>query len=159
MSQIDNYSNYLIYNSGDIYSKKYKRFLKPRKDKNGYLRVDLCGDDKTRKTIKIHQLVGMAYLNHNLENSDYVIDHIDSDLNNNYLHNLQRITRIQNARKKNVKRKNGLPSGVYFHGKHYSCVIVINGVKIIFNKFKTAKEASNKHNEIYNALMKNVKFE
>ena len=101
----------------------------------------------------------MAYLNHNLENSDYVIDHIDSDLNNNYLHNLQRITRIQNSRKKNVIRKNGLPSGVYFTGIHYFCIIVINGVKIKFNKFKTAKEASDKHNEIYNALMKNVKFE
>tara|TARA_R110000868_G_scaffold200345_6_gene447705 strand:+ start:480 stop:959 length:480 start_codon:yes stop_codon:yes gene_type:complete len=159
MSQIDNYSNYLIYNSGDIYSKKYKKFLKPRKDKYGYYRVDLCSDKHIRKTIKIHQLVGMAYLNHNLENSDYVIDHIDSNINNNYLHNLQRITRIQNCRKKNVKRKNGLPSGVYFTGKHYFCNIVINGVRIRFNKFKTAKEASDKHDEIYNALMKGVKFE
>jgi hypothetical protein len=159
MSQIDNYNNYLIYNNGDIYSKKYKKFLKPRKDKYGYYRVDLCSDKHIRKTIKIHQLVGMAYLNHNLENPDYVIDHIDSNINNNYLHNLQRITRIQNARKKNVKRKNGLPSGVYFTGKHYFCNIIINGVRIRFNKFKTAKEASKKHDEIYYALMKGVKFE
>ena len=158
MSQINNYSNYLIYNNGDIYSKKYKKFLKPRKDKHGYLRVDLCDDNHVRKTIKIHQLVGIAYLNHNLENRDYVIDHIDADINNNYLHNLQRITRIQNSRKKNVTRKNGLPSGVYFTGKHYFCVIVINGVSIRFNKFKTAEEASKKHDELYNALMKGVKF-
>lgn len=159
MSQIDNYSNYLIYNNGDVYSKKYKKFLKPRKDKNGYLRVDLWGDNKIRKTIKIHQLVGMAYLNHNLENTDYVIDHIDSDINNNYLHNLQRITRIQNARKKNITRKCGLPSGVYFTGKSYSCVIVINGIKFRFNKFKTLKEASDTHNKIYDILMDGVKFE
>lgn len=159
MSQINNYSNYLIYNNGDVYSKKRKVFLKTRKDKDNYLRVNLCSDTHKQKTFKIHQLVAIAYLNHNLENSDYVIDHIDSNINNNYLHNLQRITISQNSRKKNVNRKNGLPTGVYFTGKHYSCHIKINGVKIKFNKFKTAQEASDKHNEIYYALMKNVKFE
>ena len=156
MSQIDNYSNYLIYNNGDIYSKKYKRFLKPRKDKNGYLRVDLCGDNKTRKTLKIHQLVGIAYLNHNLENTDYVIDHIDSNINNNYLHNLQRITRIQNLRKKSIIKKNGLPRGIYYSGKHYYCIININGVLLRFSKFKSVNGAIEKHNKIYNALMKGV---
>ena len=44
MSQIADYSNYLIYNNGDIYSKKLKRFLKQRRDKDNYLRVDLCSD-------------------------------------------------------------------------------------------------------------------
>tara|TARA_R110000796_G_scaffold40119_1_gene99499 strand:- start:2914 stop:3393 length:480 start_codon:yes stop_codon:yes gene_type:complete len=159
MSQIDNYSNYLIYNNGDIYSKKNKIFLKPRKDKDNYLRVDLCNDKKKTKTIKIHQLVAIAYLNHNLENRDYVIDHIDANVRNNYLHNLQRITRTQNARKKNIIRISGLPSGVYFTGIHFFCAIIINGCKITFNKFKTAEEASKKHDEIYNALMIGVKFE
>jgi len=158
MSQIDDYSNYLIYNNGAVYSKKRKVFIKPRQDKNGYLRVDICSNTHKRKTFKIHQLVAIAYLNHNLENTDYVIYHIDSDINNNYLHNLQIITKAQNSRKKNVNRKSGLPSGVYFTGKHYFCLIVINGVKIRFNKFKTLQEASDKHNEIYNALMKGVKF-
>ena len=84
----------------------------------------------------------MAYLNHNLENSDYVIDHIDSNINNNYLHNLQRITRIQNARKKNVTRKNGSAVVVFILlVKHYFCNIVINGVRIRFNKFKTCKRS------------------
>jgi len=158
MTEIENYSKYLIYNNGDVYSKKYKLFLKPRKDRHGYLRVDLYDNNNIKKTLKIHQLVGIAYLNHNLENREFVIDHIDSNLDNNYLHNLQRITRIQNARKKNVKRKNGLPTGVYCSGKSYFCVIVINGIKIKYNKFKTVEEASNTHNQIYNALMKGVRF-
>ena len=159
MSQIADYSNYLIYNNGDIYSKKLKRFLKQRRDKDNYLRVDLCSDISKRKTFKIHQLVAICYLNHDLNNKcNHVIDHIDGNINNNYLHNLQIITRTQNSRKKNITRINGLPSGVHFTGKTYNCKIVINGIRITFNKFKTAEEASKKHDEIYFALMKNVKF-
>ena len=36
MSSIQNFSNYLIYNNGDIYSVKRKIFLKPRYDRDGY---------------------------------------------------------------------------------------------------------------------------
>ena len=157
MTSINNYNNYLIYNNGDIYSKKNKIFLKQRKDKKGYFRVDLVGDNKKRKTFKIHQLVGIAYLNHNLEDKEYVIDHIDSNKSNNYLHNLQRIHRIQNLRKKNVIKKNGLPRGIYCSGKHYYCLININGILLRFSKIKTLNKAIEKHNKIYLALMKNVK--
>ena len=45
MSSIENYSNYLIYNSGEIFSIKRKKFLKSRFDKDGYKRCDLISDN------------------------------------------------------------------------------------------------------------------
>ena len=67
MSSIKNFSNYLIYNSGDVYSIKRKIFIKSRFDKNNYKRVTLWNDDKKMKTLKIHQLVAMAYLDFKLD--------------------------------------------------------------------------------------------
>jgi hypothetical protein len=88
MTSIQNFSNYLIYNNGDIYSVKRKIFLKPRYDKNGYPRVGIVSDDKKNITLRLHQLVCMAYLDFELEGtsgSKLVIDHIDNNKNNNYL--------------------------------------------------------------------------
>ena len=35
------FPDYLVYPTGDIYSIRSKKYLKPRYDKNGYKRVDL----------------------------------------------------------------------------------------------------------------------
>ena len=40
--KIKDYPNYLISDQGRVYSCKRKKFLKPRKDKDGYHQVDLC---------------------------------------------------------------------------------------------------------------------
>ena len=118
MSSIENFSNYLIYNNGDVYSIKRNIFIKPRFDKDGYKRISIWNDDKKMKTIKIHQLVAMAYLDFKLDglsNSKLVIDHIDNNKVNNYLHNLQIITRVQNTRRIKKVRTYHFVRVVYFH--------------------------------------------
>ena len=38
---IPQYSDYMIYPNGDIFSIRFNKFLKPRYDKNGYKRVTI----------------------------------------------------------------------------------------------------------------------
>ena len=45
--EIEGFENYLIYEDGSVYSKKTKRYLKSRVNKDGgYLQVDLWKDNK-----------------------------------------------------------------------------------------------------------------
>ncbi len=158
MTSIQNFSNYLIYNNGDIYSVKRKIFLKPRYDRDGYPRVGLVNDDKKTVTLKLHQLVCMAYLDFELEGSyksKLVIDHIDNNKNNNYLHNLQIITREQNSRKNN-KSKSGLLQGVYRSGNKFCSNIRINKQTIYLGTFNTELEAHSAYKTAVEPLMQNV---
>lgn len=158
MSSIENYSNYLIYNSGEVYSIKRKLFLKPRYDKDGYKRCDLKSDDKKSKTFFIHQLVAIAYLNLDLSIKNLCVDHIDGSRTNNYLHNLQVITRQQNTRKGNHKKKSGLMRGVYRQGNKFTSKISINKKLINLGLFETELEAYGAYKIEYDKLMKNVIF-
>jgi hypothetical protein len=158
MTSIQNFSNYLIYNNGDIYSVKRNIFLKPRYDKNGYARVGIVSDDKKNITLRLHQLVCMAYLDFELEGtsgSKLVIDHIDNNKNNNYLHNLQIITREQNSRKDH-KNKTGLLKGVYRRGNKFYSSIKINKQNIYLGTFNTELEAHFAYKTAVEPLMQNV---
>ena len=156
MTSIKNFSNYLIYNSGEIYSIKRKIFLKSRYDKDGYLRVDLSNKNKST-TFFVHQLVALAYLNHDLS-KNLCVDHINNDRTNNYLHNLQIISREQNSRKVNIKKKNNISKGVTKSGKKFISKITINKEHIILGVFDNEEEASECYNNKFNELMINVKI-
>jgi len=156
MSSIENYSNYLIYNSGEIYSIRRKKFLKYRYDKDGYRRVDLKSDDKKSKTFFIHQLVAIAYLNLDLSIKNLCVDHIDGTRTNNYLHNLQVITRTQNTRKGNHKKKSGLLRGVYRQGNKFTSKITIDKKIINLGLFETELKAYEAYKIEYDKLMENV---
>lgn len=149
---IENYSNYLIYNNGDVYSIKRKKFLKPRFDKDGYKRVDLKSDEKKATTFTIHKLVALCYLDFKPA-PDLTIDHIDHDILNNYLHNLQVITRSQNSRRKIVKKKSGLMKGVYRLGQKFKSYITINKKKMDLGLFNTEIEAHEAYMVQFNKLM------
>lgn len=158
MSSIENFSNYLIYNNGDVYSIKRNIFIKPRFDKDGYKRVSIWNDDKKNKTLKIHQLVAMAYLDFKLDglsNSKLVIDHIDNNKLNNYLHNLQIITRDQNSRRIKKVRKSGLKPGVYRVGNKFKSFITINKKKLDLGLFNNEIDAYNEYMIYFNKEMEN----
>ena len=91
---------YAVTSCGKIWSYKYKKFLKPGVNRDGYLFVVLCKDGQN-KLYKIHRLVAQAYLP-NPENLPQV-DHIDNDKTHNYVNNLQWITNRDNVRKSNNK--------------------------------------------------------
>lgn len=89
---------YGITSCGKVWSYKYKKFLKPEVNGNGYMRIMLCKDGQ-RKMYSLHRIVAEAYI----PNPDNLpqVDHIDNDKTHNYVNNLQWITHKDNVRKGN----------------------------------------------------------
>jgi len=138
--EIIDYPNYLIYEDGRVYSKKYKRFLKPYSDKDGYYMVGLCKDGK-RKLCKIHRLIALYYLPL-VDGKDYV-DHIDRDKTNNNISNLRWVNHSENKINTPIY-KNNKCGHKHIHltaSNTYKIHIKRNG-KDVYNKtFKTLEEA------------------
>ena len=82
-----------VRNNGGCYKIK-ERILKPQKDKENYLMVNLWKENKG-KTMKIHRLVAQAFIPN--PESKPEIDHIDTHKTNNRADNLKWATRIENA--------------------------------------------------------------
>jgi len=64
-----------------------QRILKPKTERNGYLRVILCKGNGKKKTLKVHRLVCEAF-HENPENKPCV-NHIDENKANNTASNLE----------------------------------------------------------------------
>ena len=92
-----------IYQVSDLGRVKSLRFnkekiLKPTVGSHGYYTVGLCKGK--RKTISVHQLVAMTFLNHKPDGTTkVVVDHIDNNPLNNRLYNLQLVTNRENTSK------------------------------------------------------------
>ena len=93
----EEFEGYGITSCGRVWSFKTNRFLKPGKDKRGYLLVRLADGRGQEKTVRIHRLVALAYIP-NPNNYD-TVDHIDNCKEHNYINNLQWMTRGDNKSK------------------------------------------------------------
>ena len=104
--KIPNYNDYEISNLGNVKSlKKGKEKIilshgcGKRNGKYRYKSIKLSKNG-VPKRIRIHQLVAMAFLNHNINNNNnLVVDHINNNGFDNRLENLQIITKIKNQQK------------------------------------------------------------
>ena len=102
MKDIPGYEGlYAITSCGKVYGYKRKKFLKPKIDKWGYLKVNLYKNSK-QKTLYIHRLIALAYIP-NPNNYD-TVDHIDNDKTHNWLSNLQWLSNSENVAKGNRNR-------------------------------------------------------
>lgn len=75
-----------------------EKILKSSSDGKGYLKFCLNSNQK-RKTIRIHQLVAITFLNHAPCGHELVIDHINDNRSDNRVDNLQIVTQRFNVRK------------------------------------------------------------
>jgi len=157
---IPQYPDYMIYPNGDIFSIRNKIILKPRYDKTGYKRLTMKNKITNKSdTLKIHQLVAMCFLGYK-KNSNFVVDHIDNDKQNNYLHNLQVITQEQNQRKEHMKKTkmNGLPYYIKYCRNGYSVKLQENKIKKNLGTFKTLDEALDIRNKYFEELLSDVRM-
>ena len=99
---IKDFPNYLISNTGLVYSIKKEIFLKPHNHKDGYLRVGLSKNGK-RHHKYMHRLVGETYLEQDETITE--IDHIDRSPRNNHINNLRWVNKSENALNRNPRRK------------------------------------------------------
>ena len=85
-----------------VWKNKGNRILKAGIRKNGYKYVVLHKSGKA-KTMTIHQLVAIAFLNHKPCGYKLVINHKDFNPSNNCVSNLEIVTNRENSNKKHIK--------------------------------------------------------
>lgn len=85
---IEGYDDYMVSSDGKVWSLKYGKTkeLKPRSDKDGYLRVCLCTNGQIAQKL-VHRLVAEAFIT-NPDNKPQV-NHEDEDKTNNCVDNLE----------------------------------------------------------------------
>jgi hypothetical protein len=106
---------YLVSNIGNIKSVKRDKILTPKKNHDGYLRIQLWKNNKA-VFVSIHRLVAESFIpNH--ENKPFV-NHIDGTKNNNLVENLEWVTQSENVRH---AWNNGFCGGS-INGKHSKAV-------------------------------------
>lgn len=136
-----------------------ERILKYGISNSGYFHVVIT-KDKKRKTIYVHKLVAMAFLNHMPIGKEIVIDHVDNNKLNNNLYNLQIITARENL-SKDKKECSSKYTGVYLHKTTNKWVsnIRINGIKKHIGYFENELDASNAYKKVLSEIIKNKELE
>jgi hypothetical protein len=115
----------------------------------GYNTVDLSKNGKKR-TIKVHKLMAIAFLNHTPKTDGFVVNHINHKRNDNRLENIELMTQRENANRKHLKSSSKYVgvSWSNLQKKWYSC-IRINGKSKNLGYFNCELEA---HNAYQNKL-------
>jgi hypothetical protein len=109
--EIEGYENYMVTNTGSIYSKVSKKFLNPSLNGSGYFIIDLCANDydekkkdyeytrkrtAKRKKFRVHYLVAKHFLVNDDFDLKTQVNHKDKNRqNNNYL-NLEWVSAKEN---------------------------------------------------------------
>ena len=154
---IPNYEGmYQVSNLGRVKSLKFnkEKILKLGLGGCGYLIVAFCKGKQ--KTINVHQLVAIAFLNHKPNgNNGLIVDHKDNNPLNNRLENLQLISHRENL----SKDRKGCSSkyiGVCWSKKDNKWVssISINGERKHLGLFKCELEASAEYQKELEMLKK-----
>ena len=97
------FKDYIIHSDGKIYSKYSDKFLKQRKNKGGYLHIDLCLNKK-RHFCLVHRLVAEMYCKNSFNYPQ--VNHINGITNDNNSSNLEWVTHEMNNQSINKINQN-----------------------------------------------------
>ena len=142
----------------DVPHKRYgiqrrkESFLKQYPDQRGYLKVKIYNSEKP-KTISVHQLVSITFLNHKPCGHKIEVDHINEIKTDNRVENLQLLT-VRDHSHKNGGKGSSNHIGVSYNKvrRKWQSYTTVNGKKISFGYFKTELEAS----QAYQAALKEI---
>lgn len=104
LKEIRGFPNYLISNLGKVYHKINQKEKESKPNKLGYRRIKLWANNKS-KTFHLSNLVAEYFIGKIPEG--YIVDHINCKTADDYVTNLQIITRIENAQRA-IKFSRGL---------------------------------------------------
>jgi hypothetical protein len=145
---------YQVSDLGNIRSFETKKNRLLHLDSYGYLRLSLTKDNK-RKTKKVHQLVAIAFLNHNPSDKKYVVDHINNIKTDNRLVNLQLISQRENVSKDKTKTTSKYTGVCWDKQKmKFKASIRINSKSKHLGMFNCQIEASNAYQKALKNLTK-----
>jgi hypothetical protein len=108
----------------------------------GYLNVSINKEGR-RRTIDVHKLVAMAFLDHVPNNFERVVNHIDFNRLNNKPSNIELTTQRKNSNKKHLKSTSKY-TGVKWHksSSRWRATIVYKGETEYLGDFKDESKAS-----------------
>jgi hypothetical protein len=154
--KIPNYEDYYISNFGNVKSIKNNKekllAIQGCSKRNGVYRYNSIKLSKNgiSKRVRIHQLIAIAFLNHDINNSNIIVDHINNNGLDNRLENLQLITKRQNQQK-DKKPISGY-TGVSFckNRNKWRSRIVVNKKEIHIGYFENPLLAKTAYNNYIN---------
>ena len=136
--------DYIVNNYGSVISLKFKkpRILKPSADKDGNLHVVLYKKGSPNKTVRVHALVGNAFIGE--RTGEFTFDHIDRIRTNNRADNIRLATKseqqINTRKQKNNKLGEKNIRKVVSSGKEYYRIEIERKKKLVVDRcFRTDK--------------------
>ena len=149
---IPGYEGYQVSNLGRVKSiKNYRgsgdKIMKVSSDGRGYFQLALMKNKKS-KTIKVHKLVAITFLNHSQSGMNEVINHKDGNKSNNNVDNLETTTQRNNMNEFFRLNSNNLTSsykGVHWNKRvgKWETSIKIGGKKRLHGYFESEIDAYN----------------
>ncbi len=140
--QIHGFSKYYFTDTGLVYSnaKGRKKEVIGALDKNGYLKITLVSDEKKAICFRKHRLIAWAHYG----KSELQVNHIDGDVLNNTLSNLEYVTGMENQSHR--RKKEGYHVGVCWAKKENKWRAYVQHDKKwrhlgFYNDFQEAKDA------------------
>lgn len=130
-----NYSNYEVYEDGHIYSYKYKKFLKPHTNQDGYQQVCLVDNEGKKKMYYIHRVIFEAVTGSPIPKG-YEINHISEVKTENMISNLELVSHKENC---NYGSRNTRMTNTLTNGKLSKAVGAFKNNELIFTFPSTAE--------------------
>lgn len=152
---IPGYEKYEASSLGNIRSNWFNKItvFKPSLHKNGYYKVNLSLNKK-KQTLKVHQLVAMAFLGHKPNYHGTVVDHINNIKTDNRVCNLQLLTNRENTTKETRGSSKHIGVSYNKNGDFYESKIKHNGKQIYLGVYKNELDAA----EAYQNYLKTIKM-
>ena len=106
--------DYEVSSHGRVRNMKTGQFLKPYVIKDGYLQVALT-KGKKRKQLQVHRIVATMFIPNDEPTVKTIVHHVDHNVQNNHVENLQWTTNQHNVEEGRGKRVRCVETGIIYN--------------------------------------------